>query len=160
MVKSAAALEFIGIAAEEVSGFLRLAECLHAILADLQRQCRGNTVDALLDELRDALQQLDARRQRAAPPRRPGALRRLHRRFNIGRAGQRERAQYLALIGRIAGFSQRARVVIGAIDVERLPGAQLGLGQAHRGFIAGVQLWRRIEHRGIGQLETHVTAFG
>ena len=45
------ALELGRVAREEVRGLLRLAERLHAVLADLERERGGDLVDALLDEL-------------------------------------------------------------------------------------------------------------
>ena len=100
MIETLLALEVLGVKAEEVGGFLHFAQRFHAVLADLQGQCRADQVDALLDQRRHPLEQAHALGERCSAPGREGRVRRFHRLRGLRRVGHGEAAQHPALVDR------------------------------------------------------------
>ncbi len=155
MVERLALLEFIGIAIEEIGGFLHLAQRFHSILAHLQRQCRCNVEYALLDELRHPMQILRTLGRRSALPSLPCLVRGLQGLFRFVDRGDRELAQHGALIDRTAVRYGARPAAIGAGNVDVVAAPQSGSGLVHRLVETSMQLRRRGEHRGVGEFEAH-----
>jgi len=149
------ALELIAIHLEEVRRLLRLTERFHAVLADFQRECGGDVVDALLDEMAGVPQQASALGRGGVPPGGPGGVRGAQRGVGIGAGRRRELAEQLLIVGGIHLAQHGGRCPVFARDVQRVAPAEPTRDTGHGGLEALMQLFRRIEHRGVGELETH-----
>ena len=68
VIEAGVLFEVVGVVVEEVDRFLRFAERLHPVLADLQGQRRGDVVDALLHQVADLAQQARALGDRECAP--------------------------------------------------------------------------------------------
>jgi hypothetical protein len=86
-------LVVVAVMREEVGRFLRLAERLHAVLADLERERGRDVVDALLDLRRDGAEQAAAFDDRRAAPAREGRVRGAHRAVGVGGGAVGEAAE-------------------------------------------------------------------
>src|SRR4029077_13638701 len=100
------------------------AKRLHAVLADLESQRRGDVIDTLLDQLAHAAQQLRARIYGGALPRRPGIVRGTQRVIRATDVRRGELTQHLSVTGWIA-LGQRLRCqTLLTRDVQWMPRAQ------------------------------------
>ena len=97
-------------------------------------------------------QQAHALLRRRRAPGRKRSCRGGHRAIDVLRAGLRERAEQPVAIDRAALVARRRCVDIVAVDVQRVPAAELRAHLAHRRVEARVHLRRRIEHRRVGEL--------
>ena len=158
VVEAALALEVVAVGVEEVGRLLRLAERFHAVLADFERERRGDVVHALLDELADTSQQSRALGRCGPPPLRPGGVCGAQRLVGIRGAGRRECSDLELAVRGTLGAQQLARAPLLAGDVQRVARAELVPGARHTGLEAFVQLLGRAEHGGVGELETHEQA--
>ena len=93
-VEAVVRLEIVGVEVEEVGGLLRLAQRLHAVLADLERERRGDVVDARsIDQSRDLLQQAHALGDGGAAPAGNAACAAANAAFDVLGVGERELAR-------------------------------------------------------------------
>ena len=155
-VVAVVALELGRVAAEEVRRLLRLAQGLHAVLADLHRERGADPVDPLLEEGRDAPDQPDALGRAAsrasregAPSRRPPrGRRRRHRPAGSGRA---DAPVHGAVLRRTSARPATSRPSMCIAWVAPRPARSSARAASKRACISS----GRIEHRRVGELEGH-----
>jgi hypothetical protein len=148
-------LELVGVAGEEVGRLLRLAERLHAVLADLEGEGGRDRVDALLEEGRHALHEAHALGRGRGPPAREGRLRRGHGPVHVAFVPEGEAAEDEPAVHRAALLVRPRGGHVPAVEVHRVGGAQARSYLRERRLEAGVHLLRGIEHGGVRQLEAH-----
>ena len=148
-------LEVVGVVPEEVHRLLRLAERFHAVLADFERECRGDFVDARFHDVRDTAQQAHSLAGRCGAPGRKRLVRGVHGGASVllGRHGELPELD-VAVDRAAAGHVVRGGRVR-AIQEQRVTPAEHGAHGGQRSIEALVHLRRRIEHRGVGEAEAH-----
>ena len=155
VVEAGVPFEVVGVVAEEVHRLLRLAQRLHAVLAHLERERRGDFVDALLHDVGDPPQLARALRPPAsrARPGRPPAPHASPRRRGRRRRPRTRPARSSLSIGLRRATSpgqacrRRRRTARGAARAASAPGA--APRRSARAFL------RRVEHRRVGQAKAH-----
>ena len=148
-------LEVIGVVAEEVHGLLCFTERFHSILADFQHEGGGDVVDALLHDVGDLAQQFGAFGNGCCAP--AGECRRGRRqcRLDIRGLRQRKAAQSHLAIDRATAFLVRgSRDVLAAYE-HGMRATELRKSALQRLLESLVNLFRRIEHRSVGQTKSH-----
>ena len=158
-IETLVGLHLVAVPAEQVGGFLHLANGLHAVLADFERHRRADVVDALLDQRCDPSQQAHA----LAPWRgRPGSLRVHRRRHGVSgvlRRAARKAAEEPAAVDRRAGLEICPSVARRSVDPLWIVPPELTAHAGERRVEPLVQLCRRIEHRRVGQPKRRVAHF-
>ena len=159
MIEAAVLLEVVGVVVEEVDRLLRFAERFHAVLADFERERGGDVVDALLHQIAGLAQQRGALRDGQRAPRGIRLVRGLHRRVDVLRVGEREFAEHeVGVDGTVLGRPFR-RFAIHAVHEQRMALPEHRFETRQRSFELRVHLGGRVEHRRVGQAETHVGTF-
>src|SRR5262245_26819068 len=102
MIETVLRDKIVRIQSEEFRRLLHFAEGFHAVLADFQRQCSADLVNAFLNQSCNLLQQPDPFRHRGRAPTWKRAARRRHRLIRLVSACEWKMAQYAALIDRAA----------------------------------------------------------
>ena len=113
-------LEVLRVDVEEVHAFLRLAERLEPVLADLEHERGRDLVDALLEDPRDLAHQRDAGRRAGVAPGRESPVRGGEGGIDFLRARVREAADRDLVVDRAAAFLGRGGGNVLAVDVHRV----------------------------------------
>ena len=158
--ESVVRLHLVTVVGDKVRRLLRLAQRLHAILADLERKHGTESVDAFLDERDDTPQHAHAFLPRQPRPRGKRALRRRDGGLRVHVLPCLEAAERDARIDRTRGGELARRAHVLSADQHRVLAVQLLPHLPHRGIEPRMQLRRRVEHRRIGQLVHGAPALG
>jgi hypothetical protein len=149
------ALELGRVAGEEVRRLLRLAERLHAVLADLEGERRSDVVDPFLDQLRGSPDEPQTLLVRGHAPGRKCLLRRRHGALDVVGVPDRKVAKDHALIDGAAVFGGLLDLDVLTVEEHRMGGSEAGPDFSQGLFEAGVHLLRGIEHGRVGEFEGH-----
>jgi hypothetical protein len=150
-VETFVGLHLVAVPREQIGGLLHLAERLHAVLADFERDRGADLVDPLLDQCRHPPQQADPFAPRRRRPAAECTDRRRHRIGPILCRAAGKAAQKTVTVDRRANLEQRLSRPRSAIDPLRKVTAEPAANARQRRVEPLVQFGRRIEHRRVGQ---------